>query len=151
MTTNHIERLSAALIRPGRVDVRCLLGPATRQQAQQMFASFYRDLPQQHAAAEGTGPLEPAPGAGKAGGSAHEGTPLLVRSTTLQEREAALRELAAEFAAQLPDEPVLSTAQLQAFLMTHRRSPEAAAAAAGAWVQQQLQEHHAGQQQQAGE
>lgn len=45
MTTNHIERLNDALIRPGRVDVRCFLGPATRQQARDLFVSFYRDLP----------------------------------------------------------------------------------------------------------
>jgi hypothetical protein len=45
MTTNHIERLNDALIRPGRVDVRCFLGPATRQQATNLFVSFYRDLP----------------------------------------------------------------------------------------------------------
>ena len=45
MTTNHIERLNDALIRPGRVDVRCFLGPATRQQARNLFVSFYRDLP----------------------------------------------------------------------------------------------------------
>jgi SpoVK/Ycf46/Vps4 family AAA+-type ATPase len=45
MTTNHIERLNNALIRPGRVDVRCFLGPATRQQARDLFVSFYRDLP----------------------------------------------------------------------------------------------------------
>ena len=45
MTTNHIDRLSSALIRPGRVDMRLYFGPATRQQARDLFVSFYRDMP----------------------------------------------------------------------------------------------------------
>jgi len=59
MTTNHIERLSSALIRPGRVDVRCFLGPATRAQAKQMFISFYRDLPMQLALQGSAGEEQP--------------------------------------------------------------------------------------------
>ena len=41
MTTNHIERLDPALIRPGRVDVKELLGDATSYQARTLFARFY--------------------------------------------------------------------------------------------------------------
>jgi hypothetical protein len=51
MTTNHIERLAPALIRPGRVDVRCAFGAATRQQAHDLFVSFYADMPPAAAAA----------------------------------------------------------------------------------------------------
>ncbi|KAI8929781.1 BCS1 N terminal-domain-containing protein [Entophlyctis helioformis] len=41
MTTNHIKRLDAALIRPGRVDMRVYIGNATQTQARAMFLRFY--------------------------------------------------------------------------------------------------------------
>ncbi|XP_068103207.1 mitochondrial chaperone BCS1 [Hyperolius riggenbachi] len=51
MTTNHIDRLDPALIRPGRVDVKQYVGHCTRWQLAQMFLRFYPD--QTLAAAEG--------------------------------------------------------------------------------------------------
>ncbi|KAK9456534.1 BCS1 N terminal-domain-containing protein [Dipodascopsis uninucleata] len=41
MTTNHPEKLDPALIRPGRVDVRELIGDATPYQIRKMFLRFY--------------------------------------------------------------------------------------------------------------
>lgn len=41
MTTNHIDKLDAALIRPGRVDVKVYLGDADHNQILQMFDRFY--------------------------------------------------------------------------------------------------------------
>lgn len=41
MTTNHIERLDPALIRPGRVDVVQLIGDATDFQIRSLFKRFY--------------------------------------------------------------------------------------------------------------
>ncbi|KZZ96142.1 bcs1 [Moelleriella libera RCEF 2490] len=41
LTTNHIDRLDPALIRPGRVDVLLRIGEATRYQARQMWDRFY--------------------------------------------------------------------------------------------------------------
>ncbi|KAI8326272.1 hypothetical protein GQ54DRAFT_253393 [Martensiomyces pterosporus] len=41
MTTNHIERLDPALIRPGRVDKKVYLGDASPHQIQRMFTRFY--------------------------------------------------------------------------------------------------------------
>ncbi len=42
MTTNHIERLSEALIRPGRVDVRLEFTHASRDQVYVFFLNFYQ-------------------------------------------------------------------------------------------------------------
>lgn len=41
MTTNHIDRLDPALIRPGRVDMLKYLGDASPSQLQRMFLKFY--------------------------------------------------------------------------------------------------------------
>ncbi|GJP76032.1 hypothetical protein CLOP_g6425 [Closterium sp. NIES-67] len=45
MTTNHIERLDPALIRPGRIDYRLLLDRATRSQIARLFLRFFPDSP----------------------------------------------------------------------------------------------------------
>ncbi|TNN68539.1 Mitochondrial chaperone BCS1 [Liparis tanakae] len=45
MTTNFIDRLDPALIRPGRVDLKQYIGNCTRQQLAQMFRRFYPDEP----------------------------------------------------------------------------------------------------------
>lgn len=41
MTTNHVEKLDPALIRPGRVDVRVHFDSATRDQFARLFSRFY--------------------------------------------------------------------------------------------------------------
>ncbi|KAF7792973.1 hypothetical protein EIP86_004078 [Pleurotus ostreatoroseus] len=41
MTTNHLERLDPALIRPGRVDLPVLIDDATPAQAKKLFTRFY--------------------------------------------------------------------------------------------------------------
>ncbi|KAG5993179.1 hypothetical protein E4U54_003455 [Claviceps lovelessii] len=43
LTTNHIDRLDPALIRPGRVDMMLRIGEATRYQAGEMWDRFYGD------------------------------------------------------------------------------------------------------------
>lgn len=41
MTTNHLERLDPALIRPGRVDLPVLIDDASPAQARTLFTRFY--------------------------------------------------------------------------------------------------------------
>jgi len=52
LTTNHIELLDPALVRPGRVDVMVRLGEATRYQAARMWDRYYGDLDAHHAGRE---------------------------------------------------------------------------------------------------
>ena len=47
LTTNHIDRLDSALIRPGRVDMTIRLGEATRWQAGKLWERFYGELDHQ--------------------------------------------------------------------------------------------------------
>lgn len=44
LTTNHIERLDEALIRPGRIDMTVRLGHATEYQIEQLWDRFYADI-----------------------------------------------------------------------------------------------------------
>ncbi|XP_068628635.1 mitochondrial chaperone BCS1 isoform X1 [Battus philenor] len=43
MTTNYLERLDPALIRPGRVDMKEYVGYCDQQQVELMFLRFYKD------------------------------------------------------------------------------------------------------------
>ncbi|XP_055345872.1 mitochondrial chaperone BCS1-like [Paramacrobiotus metropolitanus] len=42
MTTNYVDRLDAALVRPGRIDARQYVGYASESQVDRMFRRFYR-------------------------------------------------------------------------------------------------------------
>ncbi|KPI44284.1 Mitochondrial chaperone BCS1 [Cyphellophora attinorum] len=44
LTTNHVEKLDAALVRPGRVDMTVYLGNASVYQIQQLWKRFYDDV-----------------------------------------------------------------------------------------------------------
>ncbi len=45
MTTNHMDKLDPALVRPGRADVQLRIGNATKEQAIAMFQRFFPDTP----------------------------------------------------------------------------------------------------------
>ena len=44
LTTNHVERLDNALVRPGRVDMTVRIGEATRYQVSRLWDRFYGEL-----------------------------------------------------------------------------------------------------------
>ena len=44
LTTNHVDRLDSALVRPGRVDMTLRLGEATRWQASLLWDRFYGEI-----------------------------------------------------------------------------------------------------------
>eukprot|EP00744_Colponema_vietnamica_P037728 GILI01069207.1.p1 GENE.GILI01069207.1~~GILI01069207.1.p1 ORF type:complete len:165 (-),score=18.35 GILI01069207.1:107-601(-) len=48
MTTNHVERLDPALIRPGRADIKLEIGYLTTQQSYDVFVKFFPGSTQAH-------------------------------------------------------------------------------------------------------
>lgn len=106
MTTNHVESLDEALLRPGRVDLRIHLSLATKKHAEEMFIQAFADL-----GAKSTDVIDEAKGAGS------------------------LEEMAREFAREIP-ERVLSPAEIQGFLMNWKKSPKDAVANITVWLEE---------------
>jgi chaperone BCS1 len=46
MTTNHVEKLDEALLRPGRIDYKLYLGKASDQQKIELYRRFFPDFPE---------------------------------------------------------------------------------------------------------
>ncbi|KAG1679944.1 hypothetical protein FOA52_007008 [Chlamydomonas sp. UWO 241] len=163
MTTNHIDRLSSALIRPGRVDYRLEFEHADRDQVRRLFLSFFADM-HTHSAhlISGASATEPAHAHAHALGSASAAaaSPGDSRNGLAAEpadgghgrgqgaaphdagpagdaariaRAGRLEELASRFADLVP-EGCASMAQLQGFLMAHKHDPAAAVDGAAAWL-----------------
>ncbi|KAI5866227.1 BCS1 N terminal-domain-containing protein [Durotheca rogersii] len=130
MTTNHIEKLDRALIRPGRVDMVVNFGLADTAMTSAIFQAIFAQL-------EGDNDLE-----------ATSSPPLESQSKErIEEEKARKREaddarvsaLADEFASKIPAHE-FSPAEIQGFLMKHKRNAEAAVANAEEFVQQTRKE-----------
>lgn len=137
LTTNHLERLDEALIRPGRVDVRAHFGKATQSQVKELFIRFY---PHQSAASDTSedpvhqmGETEPLDQS-SLNVSAESVDSLLspqINVTGVTDKET--EELAEQFAKAVPDGEY-SIAQLQGFLMGYKKAPGLAVEHVGEFV-----------------
>ncbi|KAI1499498.1 BCS1 N terminal-domain-containing protein [Biscogniauxia marginata] len=116
MTTNHINKLDKALIRPGRIDMSVEFGLADSEITSAVFRAIFAYL-------EGDDEPEPStnlslsPDAQKA-----------LEEEKVKERkahDAQISVLAEEFASKIPALE-FSPAELQGFLMRHKRNPRAA-------------------------
>jgi len=120
MTTNHIENLDPALIRPGRIDKMVYMGKVERPMAKEMFMRFFK-------------PDEQTPDT-----TADDRTTDSTGDTVLEEIE----RLADKFVANFPEDEV-SPAQLQGYLVRHRGSPDAAIAGLEVWAANAVAEEKA--------
>ncbi|KAI1825273.1 P-loop containing nucleoside triphosphate hydrolase protein [Xylaria intraflava] len=121
MTTNKPERLDSALVRPGRVDMKVMLGNISRKSAEQMFVRMF------------TPDVDDSPLVAKDGREVTDpknGQPPLARFENLQ-------ALAVEFALQIPDD-TFTPSQLQGFFQLHLHSATEAVAHISAWVEREV-------------
>lgn len=111
MTTNCIDALDSALLRPGRVDVRIRFELATRKQAEDLFLQTFTE---------------------------DKVIPDSSEEKIVWNRES-LKDIACAFAREIPEQ-VLSPAELQGFLLKWRGEPTEAAARVKEWVEETLKD-----------
>jgi len=116
MTTNKPHELDDALVRAGRISVKVAFTNASQQQAEEIFSRMYVDLPQ----------------SGVVLGNAKA-------SFTEKSTDIDIRDLARKFAEQIP-EATFSPADLQDYLLVHKKDPEGAVKDLSQWMEGQYEE-----------
>jgi hypothetical protein len=119
MTTNKPYELDDAFVRAGRISVRVGFTFATKVQSQEIFRRMYVDAP--------TPGLEGSRGGEKVGESG--------AGVGMEEIE----ELAKKFAEMVPEEEY-SPADLQDYLLVHKKDPKGAVDGLEAWMVKQTEE-----------
>lgn len=130
MTTNHIEKLDKALIRPGRVDMTVEFSQADEE----IIAAIFRAI---------FAPLECDEDGEGSGKGSLSGRVCFTREEENARRERAIQKRAGTMAhvealSQLFVDKIpaheFSPAEIQGFLLKHKRDPEAAVSGAQEWV-----------------
>ncbi|KAI1499541.1 P-loop containing nucleoside triphosphate hydrolase protein [Biscogniauxia marginata] len=116
MTTNKPERLDSALVRPGRVDMKILLGNISRKSAEQMFLRMF------------------TPDIDTSLVSIPDGTG--TEKDPLRDPEY-LKKLASQFSKQIPED-TFTPSQLQAFFQLYLDSATDAASSVSSWVEKEM-------------
>lgn len=128
MTTNHLEKLDKALIRPGRVDMTVTFGLADTGMTAAIFRAIFAPLEADNPSKSNKDKVDDV---------VLEAETIAKRlaDEKVQRDEAILKVdgLAGQFAEKIPAHE-FSPAELQGFLMKNKRSPETAVAGAEAWV-----------------
>ncbi|KAF9582137.1 hypothetical protein BGW38_000594 [Lunasporangiospora selenospora] len=114
MTTNHIRKLAPALIRPGRCDRKLLFDYADEHQIRGMCLKF---LLSRSASGELNTDLFP-----KGKSPSDEVSP--EEQIRMDAYDTHVREVAEEICQKITRSDAVTTAQLQAFFMLHRESPD---------------------------
>lgn len=156
MTTNHVEKLDPALLRPGRVDMKIAFGCTSEADIKELFTSIYgtkaNDISRSGA---------PTTHSNGSNGSVKFPTATIVANTAkangkiVQNSEESnggvekgkgedlqglvflrsrISDLASEFAAVVPSGE-FTAAEIQGYLLNHKETPEVAIQGAAEWVQ----------------
>ena len=145
MTTNHPEKLDAALIRPGRVDRKVEFKKAMKEQVRELFLRMYSGTE-----TESSKPHMNGVNGAIANGSADSHIPEKapngkpVSNGSIDKKfdpnpGGNLEELAAEFAARIPDD-TYTPAEIQNHLMRFKKEPWAAVERVGNWMDEMTAE-----------
>ena len=157
MTTNHPEKLDDALIRPGRIDMKVAFTMASHDQIRKLFVRMYsNDTPNPNFVHRKISSATPAQksqdtktfthlspdeiesltaGQSKKVELAPPSTPESACTPPPEkevEKTPSLEEIAAEFASKLPDGE-FTPAEIQGFLLVHKKEPKKAVAEVEAW------------------
>jgi len=120
MTTNHIERLDTALIRPDRVDMRVEFHPADEDIISQLFFFVYKS--------PSIDEEKPGKGVDRTG-------------TDNIGKDCNLSRLAQEFVAKMP-KLKYSSAEIMSVLLENKQSPSEAIASVERWTERIREERH---------
>lgn len=126
MTTNHLEKLDKALIRPGRVDMTVEFGRADADMTASIFRAIYTPY---------DGEETPSMGIDKAGEKQEAEGGEDDRGKTLEK----INHLSRQFATKIPEHE-FSPAEIQGLLLRHKRDPLAVLDAAEGWIEQTRKE-----------
>ncbi|KAH7303608.1 BCS1 N terminal-domain-containing protein [Stachybotrys elegans] len=132
MTTNHIEKLDKALIRPGRVDMTVKFGLADSDMSASIFRAIY--VPYSDEGGDDDGTLTRADlNAADAEARAKK------RAKEHKETVERINQLAIDFASKIPEHE-FSPAEIQGLLLRHKHNPEAAIEQVEEWIVQTRKE-----------
>ncbi|PPJ54612.1 hypothetical protein CBER1_06186 [Cercospora berteroae] len=146
MTTNHPEKLDAALVRPGRVDRKVEFQLAMKEQISELFVRMYAASDQvpdievklDGRVANGRAKLDGLPKTnGHSNGNGHTRHPSENQLSGLSEFD--IENLAVEFAGHIPDN-TFTPAEIQNHLMKYKKEPRTAVELAEKWTQDLLAE-----------
>lgn len=124
MTTNHMEMLDSALIRPGRVDMTIQFTNASQDQLAYIFESIYRNMESSE-----SGDQEPLDSEVDI-----ESEDTSIANDVHLER---ISTLARQFAQDVPHD-VFSPAEIQGYLLTWKDDPEIAVEKAAEWAKKAI-------------
>jgi mitochondrial chaperone BCS1 len=127
MTTNHLEKLDKALIRPGRVDMVVKFGRADTDMAASIFRAIYAPYEDEEVPAAISRDVKVLADADE--DVTAEKKAALGRAAILDK----VRNLAGQFAAKIPEDE-FSPAELQGLLLKHKRDPVAAIESIESWI-----------------
>jgi mitochondrial chaperone BCS1 len=135
MTTNYPDKLDSALTRPGRIDMKIEFTLASRQQIEELFLRMYT-------ADEEEGNKQPTKLSDVISArSEKKSDSITFTSDGTQgedsKEEVSLEQYATRFAMSFPEQ-TFSPAEIQGYLLMHKKSPEQAARSVGAWVEREL-------------
>ncbi|KAI1827288.1 BCS1 N terminal-domain-containing protein [Xylaria intraflava] len=131
MTTNHVEKLDKALIRPGRVDMIVEFGLADNYMSMNMFQNIFAYL-------EGDDAPDAASGINLSADERQAAKDKEAKDRAAH--DARIHELAQAFADKIPSHE-FSPAELQGHLMKHKHNPERAVAAVEEFVERTRKDH----------
>ena len=142
MTTNYIDKLDDALIRPGRIDMQVQFTLATKTQIQELFVRMFQPTKKKEPSSEDEAVEEDKP---LVGIDPEAEKIRLAEAERHREKfePARVRELAVRFSDICPA-GAFSPAEIQGFLLMNKHDPEAAVLGAEKWKDEALEKKRAG-------